>query len=172
MVASDLYEDSDRYFFTVATAHEVAHQWWYSVVGNNVFADPWLDEALTTFSSSLYYEDIGNSIALYNTLDNWEQRVSDAVDAGSEAQIVQPLDYFEKPGRERLYGVTVYAKGALFFDALRHEIGDQAFFAALQEYYQRYKFQVARPQDLLDAFESSAGRQLDDFYQSWLYSSN
>lgn len=170
MVASNLYEETDQPYFTVTTAHEVAHQWWYSVVGNNVFTDPWLDEALTTFSSSLYYEDTGSSFALQAMLDNWKHRVSDAVEAGLEAQITQPLEYFEQPGRERSYGVTVYTKGALFFDALRSEIGDQAFFAALQEYYQRYKFQVARPQDLLDAFESSAGRQLDDFYRSWLYS--
>jgi hypothetical protein len=171
MVASNLYDNPDQPTFTVATAHEVAHQWWYNVVGNDVFADPWLDEALTTYSSSLYYEFTGNGFALRSMLDNWEKRVSEAASSGLDESINRPLNYFERPGHERGYGVTVYTKGALFFAALRKEIGDQAFFAALQDYYQRYQYQVARPQDLLDAFERSANRQLDDFYQSWITSS-
>jgi hypothetical protein len=37
-------------------AHEVAHQWWFGVVGNDQIDEPWLDEALTQYSTMLYYE--------------------------------------------------------------------------------------------------------------------
>jgi Peptidase family M1 domain len=30
--------------------HEVAHQWWYGLVGNNQFAEPWLDESFAQYS--------------------------------------------------------------------------------------------------------------------------
>ena len=31
-------------------AHEVAHQWWYGIVGNDQYTEPWLDEAFATYS--------------------------------------------------------------------------------------------------------------------------
>ena len=34
-------------------AHEVAHQWWYGLVGNDQYAEPWLDESLATWSEEL-----------------------------------------------------------------------------------------------------------------------
>jgi aminopeptidase N len=58
----------------------------------------------------------------------------------------------------------------MFFDVLRQEIGEEAFFNGLQSYYQDHKYGIAHTDDLLDAFESAAGRQLDDLYQEWLYS--
>ncbi len=90
-------------------------------------------------------------------------------DKGVDDQIARPLSYFEGLNNPGVYGGVVYSKGALFFDALRQEIGDQAFFEALQSYYNTYQFDIASPVELLDAFEASAGRQLDDFFQSWLY---
>ncbi|MBI5565515.1 MAG: M1 family metallopeptidase, partial [Chloroflexi bacterium] len=56
VVAKDLYEESPS-FQESATAHEAAHQWWYSLVGNDQVDEPWLDEALTQFTTALYYLD-------------------------------------------------------------------------------------------------------------------
>jgi predicted metalloprotease with PDZ domain len=33
--------------------HEVAHMWFYGMVGNSQFRDPWMDEAFASFSESL-----------------------------------------------------------------------------------------------------------------------
>lgn len=32
--------------------HELAHQWWYGVIGNNEYADPWLDESFAVYASN------------------------------------------------------------------------------------------------------------------------
>jgi aminopeptidase N len=53
---------------------------------------------------------------------------------------------------------------------LRKKIGDQAFFQALENYYQENKYQIATPDDLKGAFEQTYGQSLEDFYQEWLYS--
>jgi aminopeptidase N len=89
---------------------------------------------------------------------------------GLDNQVARSLSYFESLDEPRVYGSVVYTKGALFLVALREEIGDQAFFEALRSYYQDYKYQLADTPDLLDVFEKSSGRQLDDFYDEWLYS--
>ncbi len=74
LVAEKLFGTPENPSFTVATAHEVAHQWWYNVVGNDVFDDPWLDEALTTYSSSLYYEYSQGRNAADGLVGYWNDR--------------------------------------------------------------------------------------------------
>ncbi len=90
---------------------------------------------------------------------------------GLDERITQSLGYFEGKKNPRLYSGIVYSKGALFLHALRREIGDEAFFQALGEYFQAHRYGVARPEDLLRAFEAAAGRSLTDFYEAWLYTS-
>jgi aminopeptidase N len=64
---------------------------------------------------------------------------------------------------------VVYNKAALFFYKLRKEIGDEEFFTGLQNYYQKFRFQIASAQDLLATFEAASGRSLQTFYQQELY---
>ena len=45
------YED-----YTNVIVHEIAHQWWYGVVGNNAYANGWMDEGLTEYTTALFYE--------------------------------------------------------------------------------------------------------------------
>ena len=170
LVASELYADPAQDNFIVATAHEVAHQWWYSVVGNDVFDEPWLDESLATYSSSLYYQEILGQAAYQAFTNYWNDRLSSLRQDGLDDQVTQSLSYFEALNTSRVYGTVVYTKGALFLGALREEIGDEAFFTALKNYYVKYKYQIAETEDLLAEFELSAGKQLDEFYQDWLYS--
>ena len=51
----------------------------------------------------------------------------------------------------------VYGKAALGFGAIRAEIGDEAFFAALKDYSLAFRFEVATPADLRAAFERAPG---------------
>ena len=43
-------------WITVITVHEVAHQWWYAMVGNDPATHPYLDEAFATYSEYLYFQ--------------------------------------------------------------------------------------------------------------------
>ena len=69
---------------------------------------------------------------------------------------------------ERDYGAIVYGKGPLFFDALRTQLGDDAFFAALRDYLEAHRYDVAYPDDLIVAFEDTSGQQIDDLYEFWI----
>lgn len=168
LIESSRYKVAKSDAFITTVAHEVAHMWWYSVVGNDIFTDPWLDEALTTYSSILYYEFTNGSQAYNGLRDFYQQRYERLVDSGNDDRVANSLTYFENEHPER-YGPVVYSKGALFFGAVREEIGDKAFFEALRDYYQKKQYQVAKPDDLLSAFERASGGNLDDLYQEWLY---
>jgi hypothetical protein len=170
LIGDSLYDAPENPDFSVAIAHEVAHQWWYNIVGNNVFDEPWLDEALTTYSSSLYYEFGLGEAYRQGLLDYWQGRYDTLVQDGNDEGIAHDLTYFENLDNPRVYSGVVYTKGALFFEALRDKIGDKAFFAALRNYYKNYAFQIATGKDLLAAFEAAYGKPLDAFYQVWLYS--
>jgi len=169
LIGDPLYSESETPNFIVTVAHEVAHQWWYNVVGNDVFDDPWMDEALATYSSSLYYEfGNGGPAAASGLASYWQNRYRQTQQKGKDDGIALSLSHFESLNDPSVYAAVVYNKGGLFFKNLRQEIGDQAFFTALQNYYKAYQFQIATPDDLLNTFENTSGRQLDDFYKQWL----
>lgn len=166
LMRDDLYsDDSDRSFLlSTIISHETAHQWWYGLVGNNVIEDPWQDEALTSFSSLLYLEQFEPQVN-QGTIAYFEQ-VKDEVDRDlPNSDIGQPVEAFIQQPEN--YSPVVYSKGAVFFLELRKEIGDQAFFGALQDYFSSNKYKIASPESLLGAFEKSCRCELDDLYSEW-----
>lgn len=169
LVASGLYDEPEEPSFAITTAHEVAHQWWYGVVGNDVFEEPWLDEALTTYSSSLFYQEVVGPSAYQGLVGYWADRYDRLLQEGGDEPITESLAYFENATNPGSYSGVVYTKGALFFKSLRDEVGDEAFFEALYNYYQDNKYQIARSDDLLGSFEESTVDSLETFYQDWLY---
>jgi hypothetical protein len=64
-------------------------------------------------------------------------------------------------------GALLYGKAALGFLAIREQIGDKAFFAALSNYATNYSYQIATPDDLLECFEAASGESLDDLWTFW-----
>ncbi|NJN98010.1 MAG: M1 family metallopeptidase [Anaerolineales bacterium] len=111
VVAQFIYDQRGG-FFQHATAHEVAHQWWYGMVGNDQVDHPWLDESLTNYSTVVYWETIegaDNAQGIIETLffGPYEQ----ARDQGQDRPVTGPVADFS----EGEYGTFVYGKGPLFF---------------------------------------------------------
>ncbi len=157
-------DEQSPFLLAIVVSHEVAHQWWYGVVGNDVLRDPWQDEALATFSS-LFYQQEYQTRFYEGTVRFYQERVSDVEQQSKDTAIDQPLRAFiDRPGE---YSPIVYTKGALFFVELREMLGDQIFFNALQAYYSLNKYQIATPEELLDAFETACECELDNFYTEW-----
>lgn len=152
-------------FFEHATVHEVAHQWWYSLVGNDQVEEPWLDESLTNYSTVIYWEEI---------------RGEEAADSVINAFFVDPYERAKELGRDRAvigpvsdfsqgeYGTFVYGKGPLFFHALRQEVGSDTYFEIMQRYYETYKYEIATSEDLLQMIEQISGQDVEPLYETWL----
>lgn len=125
-----------RDFQVVLTAHEVAHQWWFGLVGNDQALEPWLDEALATYSERIFYESVAPDDVTW-----WlEQRLYAQPDLSGWVDTT--IYDFNRP-----YTDVVYLRGARFLDELRQEVGDDAFFAFLQDYARTYSGQIATSAD-------------------------
>ena len=164
VVAQRLY-DEEGGFLELATAHEVAHQWWYGLVGSDQLDEPWLDEALTNYSAYMYYEGtagkqradfikqrVFTDAYLTAQQERWDRRVAGPVASFSEAE----------------YGGIVYGKGPLFFDEVRARLGDEAFLTGLRAYLQENRYGIAYPDELIAAFEEASEQQIDDLYRFWI----
>jgi hypothetical protein len=146
-------------------AHEVAHQWWYAVVGNDIYRQPWLDEALAQYSGIVYDEDVAGAAV---AAEDWEREVQRRYrGAVADGDLPIGLAITEYPSFN-VYYRTVYGKGPVFLRALRHELGDDTFFKGLQLYYARHRYGVATTADALRAFEDASGRDLGDLFRTWV----
>ncbi|MDT8382173.1 MAG: M1 family aminopeptidase, partial [Brevefilum sp.] len=127
------YNGTPETNLTIITPHEVSHQWFYSLVGNNQAVEPWLDESIATYSEALFYEHY------YPELVSWWW--ANRVDGHQPSGYVDNTIYLEA-GYEA-YRNSVYLNGAHFMQDLRDTIGDQAFFDFINAYAHEYRYQIA-----------------------------
>lgn len=151
-------------FFTVIIAHEVAHQWWYAAVGNDVIDEPWLDEGLATYSSVLFLEHKwgkeGDSF-----FSSWIDYYRRARAQHPDLSVAAPVPLFPDSST---YTAFVYYGGAAFLDAVRKRIGDTAFFAGLSSYYRDLSGRIAHGYDLISHLEAACGCGLGDLASEFL----
>ncbi len=125
-------------FLTIITAHEVAHQWWYASVANDQAQEPWLDEALATYSELLLLEaDFPELVDWW-----WEWRIDRFAPSGFVDNEV-----YDFPAR-RPYINAVYLQGARLIHALRQDLGDEAFFTWLRRHAEAGAGKIVSAADL------------------------
>ncbi len=164
VIAQRLYEQVDG-FFEWATVHETAHQWWYSLVGNDQVDEPWLDESLAQYATLMYVEKTKGPLAAAAVRQvAFERPYRQLVDEGRDQMVGQPVRAFS----ESDYGAVVYAKGPLFFDALRKAMGDRTFHAFLRAYFEAYRYRIATPEGLLATAEEACGCDVRSMYEEWI----
>ncbi|MDQ4025449.1 MAG: hypothetical protein M3217_08165 [Actinomycetota bacterium] len=118
-----------------ATTHEVAHSWFYALVGNNQARDPWLDEGVTSWAQ-------GRSDGTMAFFRDYE------VEGAARGRLGAPMRYWD--AHEDGYYGGVYVQGVQALDAL----GDPRLVdCALKRYVAENAYDVATTDDLVDALE-------------------
>ena len=163
LIEQELYRREGRDLETTIV-HEIAHQWWYSLVGNDAQGEPWLDEGLASYAQILYYEALGNPVFVRGELEGFRTMYRRVRERRIDAPLATP------PSRLRAsnYVPIVYGKSALFFHALRGRIGEEAFTRFLQDYYRSGRYRDIAGPDLLRAAEQSCSCSLSQFYRDWV----
>jgi aminopeptidase N len=121
---------------SLVTAHEAAHQWFYSLVGNNQAREPWLDEALASWAGA----EAGNDMELFQTVP---------VPQVAGGRLGAPMTFWDRHGQAYFPGV--YAQGVQALNTLGtpQQIG-----CALRRYVAANAYRIATTKDVLAAFSS------------------
>ncbi|KXZ40729.1 Peptidase family M1 [Alkalithermobacter thermoalcaliphilus JW-YL-7 = DSM 7308] len=146
MIDKNLYKESEKFFLEYVIAHETAHQWWYSVVGNNEITEPWLDEALTEYSTILYFEKKYSKEKKEELMKEMKLRT---FGKNTKNIFKSTLEF----NNSLEYSMYVYSKGAILLDNLRKQVGDEIFFKALREYYEENKYKNVTSEDFFRIWE-------------------
>jgi aminopeptidase N len=153
----NLYDGTPKNYLVIIAAHETAHQWWFDSVANDQALEPWLDEALSTYSERIYYE------AIYPDLVDWwwKYRYFEFQEAG----------YVDTPiydgGGQRPYWDKVYLTGARFFEDLRERVGDEIFFAFLKDYYNQSIGRRVTGADFFRLFRGNTAADITDLITTY-----
>jgi hypothetical protein len=152
------YDGTPNNYLTTVAVHETAHQWWFERVANDQAENPWLDESLCTYSERIYYE-----IASPDSLQQWWWPI--------RIDFYQPQGFIDIPtnsvGTEDKYWSTVYFNGAHFLEDLRTRIGDEAFFAFLQDYATQMDGKIAAPQDFFAILRQHTSADISDLIAAY-----
>lgn len=144
-------------------SHETAHQWFGDSVTEKDWDDVWLSEGFATYFSALAIEHYQGRDALAATMKRSRSSVFQTEKRMPGVAVVQ-----NKPWQGIPNGI-VYQKGGWTLHMLRAQLGDEKFWAAIREYYRRYRDSNASTADFERTVEETSGQDLKWFFDQWLY---
>ncbi len=160
MVQRELYLPGREVELELTVAHELIHQWFYGVVGSDQVNAPWIDEAVTSYLSLVYFENAGSQSA-YDAL--FTRYIVERAALGGRVDGALS-DY----ATEEAYVNSVYWRGAALYHALRQKLGDEDFFEGLRVYLRDNAYKVAIKEDIVAAFEAASGEELAAWFDEML----
>ena len=118
---------------TRSIVHELAHQWFYSLVGNDQARDPWLDEGLASYVEFVQVATLARHAA-------------DAIPSDARGRAGDPMTYWDQ--HQASYYAGVYVQGA---EAVARLGSVDQVDCALRQYVAHNAFRIATPADLVAA---------------------
>lgn len=156
----NLYDGTPANYLTFVAVHETAHQWWFEQVANDQALQPWLDESLATYSERLYYENTYPDLVPWW----WSYRID----------FYKPEGFIDIPIYEgqgfRPYTNATYFQGAYFLEKVRQRIGDEAFFAFVQDYLNQGSGKIVTANDFFNILRSHSGTDISDLINQYFRS--
>ena len=146
--------------------HEVLHQWFGNAVDIDYRQGNWAEGLTTCLADLAYAEEQGKGMEFRQTqLVKYQSYVSpkNELALSGFGGGTSHLDSGQQQNR-----AVGYAKGSMVFHMLRKQIGDDAFYTGLRDFYQRMRFRPASWADLSTSFTNSSGQDLTAFFDQWL----
>ena len=146
-------------------SHELAHQWWGNRITCRNWNHFWLNEAMATFMSAAYNEFRFGKEKYHSDINSYLKVYQDLKRRGMDKPLV--FEDWSNPTKDDRS--IVYFKGAYVLHLLRQEIGEELFWDAIRHYSKKYFDQLVTTEDFQQAIEEAAQRDLDQFFDHWVY---
>ncbi len=168
-------EDGFTRQFELAIVHEIAHQWFYGILGSNEMDEAWLDEGFTSYAEARYFVD---KYGITNSF--FKSPLIPALPHNFKSKFVYYItltNNLEKPVLTRssefvdvpvAYQNAAYSKPALFLRYLEAYLGPNTFDNILKSYYERYQFKHPKTEDFIAVCEEISNKNLADFFHNFL----
>lgn len=167
---SDAIDDENEFLKVIV--HEIAHQWWYAIVGNDEVNEAWLDESLAEYSTALFFdkhpgygisydEFIKTAVSSYTLYVDVINTLKGEVNTKMNLAVNEYQNDYE-------YSYMVYVKGVIMFDSLKQMVGEKKLVAGLKKYFAENKFKIASKESFLKAFKSACHKDLETFFEGYL----
>jgi hypothetical protein len=153
----DQFDGTPQNYLTFVSVHETAHQWWFEGVANDQALEPWLDESLSTYSELIFYESQYPDLVPWW----WSYRIN----------FFEPDGYIDIPvyqgQNDENYKLIVYFNGTHFLRDLRARIGDEAFYAFLQAYFNQNKGEIVTRDDFFTILDAHTDIDYSDIIRGY-----
>ncbi|MBV9121200.1 MAG: M1 family metallopeptidase [Chloroflexi bacterium] len=147
-------------------SHELAHQWFGDLVTCREWGHAWLNEGFATYFECLWREhDLGYDEFLFDVYSLLQTYLGE-----DRERYRRPIVTNTYGDASDLFDRHLYEKGGLVLHMLRNSLGDEAWWACLKHYLERHRGGSVTTPDLARAIEDVTGRNLDRFFQQWVYS--
>ncbi|MBL8091775.1 MAG: M1 family metallopeptidase [Anaerolineales bacterium] len=150
-------------YLEVTVVHEVAHQWFYNLVGNDQLDEPWLDESLAQFATMEYfterYGEEGMMAFRRELKGRWAYVGNEEIPIGLPVRDYSGVEY----------SGIVYGRGALFFMELESFMGAENFSAFMKSYVANNAWGISTTEILRLEAELSCGCDLGELFEVWVY---
>lgn len=146
-------------------AHEIAHQWWGDLVTLREWSHTWLNESFGTYSDYLWTRaEKGEDEGAWDLLGKKNQYLREA-----HTRYVRPIVFSRYDGPGDNFDSHTYPKGACILHQLRYLLGDEPFFRALSTFLREFAFQPVDTHDFTKTVKEVTGRNLDWFFEQFLF---
>jgi hypothetical protein len=135
---------------SLALAHEIAHEWWHALVGNDSIRSPVVDEPLAQFSMCLVTRGGCSAVSFPGRLECADRPTPDFRSADQ-------------------YGQLIYDQAPSFYFALTDAIGRDATLEPLRGVITRHAFGIVTPTELRDELVSALpGTDVGAFWDRYI----
>jgi aminopeptidase N len=144
-------------------SHELGHQWFGDLVTTKDWANIWLNEGFATFMETMWTEvHFGKDQADY---DRWKTSRMWFASRNLYSEPIVRRDFDDTSE----FNENVYNKGGFVLYMLRHQLGEQAFYAGIKHYLEVNRGKNVVTADLTKAIEEATHTNVDQFFDQWVY---
>jgi len=145
-------------------AHELFHQWFGDLVTAESWSNLTVNESFANYSEYLWNEyKYGKDQADYHQMKDVNMYLT------TPGNFEKNLVRFNYDSREDVFDLVTYQKGGGILHMLRNYLGDDAFFAGLNDYLKTYEYQNGEAHQLRLSLEKVSGKDLNWFFNQWYF---